>query len=131
VDTYQAAIEASIRAADLAPDPFKLATFKAVLEDHLIAARAGRRPEQLQRLGAAEKPSAQEASLSPIAAAFAISEEDAACLYDIEGDAVRLAFEPSRLDRKKSAGTEQVFFLLCAARHGNGQGCVQRFRETR
>ena len=114
--SYRDAIAVSVEATRFAPDEFKQSTYKVVLEDQLTDGGRRRQEPRPSTATPLQKPAPAGDQLAAIAGAYGIDRDDATLLYDIDGDAVRLGFEPSRLDRTKAAGTEQVFFLLCAAR---------------
>jgi hypothetical protein len=116
MDQYIQAVATAAAVAAEAAEQYREATYKAVLEAELRVGVPTVRREPLASTPRAGANGKTSVGLTAVGEHLGISQEDASLLFDIDGETVRLAFPPSKLDKTMSRGTHQVFFLICGAR---------------
>jgi hypothetical protein len=119
------AVEVAAKAAAAAPEPFREITYRTVLEHELRAATAPEVAPERRDAAVVSAPSPSSSSRAQsgapaVASALGIASGELEYLLEISEEGPRLVVPPSRLDASKTAGTLQIFYLLCAARQALG-----------
>jgi hypothetical protein len=116
LEHYRAAIAVATEAAASTAPEFRVRAFEMVLDSEL-STQPSTVPASIEK-GSRADPTAAATSggIAALAQFLEVPVEDATLIFDVEAEAVRLAFPPSYLDKTMAGATQQVFFLICAAR---------------